>query len=50
MRACDGKPRPVVAERVVPVPTLRNGIVALVACSFFWYLILNSPVTANFQA
>ena len=29
---------------------MRVGIVALVACSFFWFLILNSPVTANFQA
>jgi hypothetical protein len=29
---------------------LRVGIVALVACSFFWYLIVNSPVTSNFQA
>ena len=29
---------------------MRVGIVALVACSFFWFLMVNSPVTSNFQA
>ena len=29
---------------------VRVGLVALMACSFFWFLIVNSPVTSNFQA
>jgi hypothetical protein len=29
---------------------VRVGVVALVACSFFWFLLVNSPLTTNLQA
>jgi serine/threonine-protein kinase len=35
---------------ITMVLLVRVGLVALIASSFFWFLIVNSPMTANFHA